>query len=70
MSRYVSLGSILAAITFAVVALIRGYGKATPWLLATCVIIPVIVIVKHRANIRRLLTGTEYRFGRSKAAAA
>jgi glycerol-3-phosphate acyltransferase PlsY len=50
--------------------LIRGYGKVAPWLLVVCVIIPVIVIAKHHANIRRLLMGTEYRFGRSKAAAA
>jgi acyl phosphate:glycerol-3-phosphate acyltransferase len=69
-SRFVSLGSILASITFAVLALLRGYGKLTPWLLAVCAIVPLIVIVKHHANIRRLLTGTEYRFGRSKAAAA
>jgi glycerol-3-phosphate acyltransferase PlsY len=39
-------------------------------LLAVCVIIPLIVILKHHANIRRLLAGTEYRFGKSKAAAA
>jgi glycerol-3-phosphate acyltransferase PlsY len=69
-SRFVSLGSILASITFAVLALVRGYGKLTPWLLAVCVIVPLIVIAKHHANIRRLLTGTEYRFGKTKAAAA
>jgi glycerol-3-phosphate acyltransferase PlsY len=69
-SRLVSLGSILASITFAVLALVRGHGKLTPSLLAVCVIIPLIVIVKHHANIRRLLAGTEYRFGKSKAAAA
>jgi glycerol-3-phosphate acyltransferase PlsY len=69
-SRFVSLASILAAITFAVIALLRGHGKLTPFLLAVCVVIPVIVIVKHHANIRRLLAGTEYRFGKPKAAAA
>ena len=37
---------------------------------AVCVIVPLIVIGKHHANIRRLLTGTEYRFGKTKAAAA
>jgi acyl phosphate:glycerol-3-phosphate acyltransferase len=69
-SRFVSLASILASITFAVLAMVRGYGKLTPWLVAACVIVPLIVIAKHHANIRRLLTGTEYRFGKSKAAAA
>src|SRR4051794_24924886 len=69
-TRFVSLGSILASIAFAALALIRGYGKLTPWLLAVCVIVPLIVIAKHHANIRRLLAGTEYRFGKTKAAAA
>jgi glycerol-3-phosphate acyltransferase PlsY len=57
-------------VAFAALALIRGYGRLTPFLLAVCVIIPLIVILKHHANIRRLLAGTEYRFGKSKAAAA
>jgi glycerol-3-phosphate acyltransferase PlsY len=70
LSRFVSLASILASIAFATLALIRGYGRLTPFLLAVCVIIPLIVILKHHANIRRLLAGTEYRFGKSKAAAA
>jgi glycerol-3-phosphate acyltransferase PlsY len=70
LSRFVSLASILASVAFAALALIRGYGRLTPFLLAVCVIIPLIVILKHHANIRRLLAGTEYRFGKSKAAAA
>jgi glycerol-3-phosphate acyltransferase PlsY len=70
LSRFVSLASILASVGFAALALIRGYGRLTPFLLAVCVIIPLIVILKHHANIRRLLAGTEYRFGKSKAAAA
>jgi acyl phosphate:glycerol-3-phosphate acyltransferase len=70
LSKFVSLASIVASIAFAVLALIRGYGRLTPFLLAVCVIIPLIVILKHHANIRRLLAGTEYRFGKSKAAAA
>ena len=70
LSKFVSLASIVASLAFAVLALIRGYGRLTPFLLAVCVIIPLIVILKHHANIRRLLAGTEYRFGKSKAAAA
>jgi glycerol-3-phosphate acyltransferase PlsY len=70
LSRFVSLASILASVAFAALALIRGYGRLTPFLLAVCVIIPLIVILKHHANIRRLLAGNEYRFGKSKAAAA
>jgi glycerol-3-phosphate acyltransferase PlsY len=70
LSRFVSLASILASVAFAALALIRGYGRLTPFLLAVCVIIPLIVILKHHANIRRLLAGTEYRFSKSKAASA
>ena len=69
-SRFVSLASILASIAFAALALVRGYGRQTPFLLAVCIIIPLIVILKHHANIRRLIAGTEYRFGKSKAATA
>jgi acyl phosphate:glycerol-3-phosphate acyltransferase len=68
LSRIVSLASILASVAFAALALIRGNGKFTPFLLSVCVIVPLIVILKHHANIRRLLAGTEYRFGKSKAA--
>ncbi len=70
LSRYVSLGSILGAIAFAAAVLLRSRQSLTPALLAVSVLIPAIVIAKHHANIRRLLAGTEYRFGRSKAAAA
>jgi glycerol-3-phosphate acyltransferase PlsY len=87
LSRYVSLASILAAITIPLAALLlptgawvehTGSGQASidffrsphPALKAAAIIvIPIIVIAKHHANIRRLLAGTEYRFGRPKAAA-
>lgn len=70
LSRYVSLGSMLGAVAFALMALVRGRGAMTPFLMAVCVLIPLIVIAKHHANIRRLMAGTEYRFGRSRTAAA
>ena len=69
-TRYVSLGSILGAFAFALAVLVRGRAAFTPLLLAACVLIPLLVIAKHHANIRRLLSGTEYRFGKQKAAAA
>ena len=72
-SRYVSLASIASALTIPVVALLthRADGRDVlhrPWLLSAIVIIPAIVIAKHHANIRRLLAGTEYRFGRARPA--
>ncbi|HEY2002258.1 MAG TPA: glycerol-3-phosphate 1-O-acyltransferase PlsY [Acidobacteriaceae bacterium] len=70
LSRYVSLASILAAIAFPVAALLLPHEPLTPFMIAVVILLPLIVIAKHHANIRRLLAGTEYRFGKSKAAAA
>jgi glycerol-3-phosphate acyltransferase PlsY len=69
-SRYVSLASIVAAIVFPVAALVRHHEPLTPFMIAVVIVLPLLIIVKHHANIRRLLAGTEYRFGKSKAAAA
>lgn len=41
-----------------------------PWTTTALLVIPATVIAKHHGNMRRLLAGTEYRFGRSKAPAA
>jgi glycerol-3-phosphate acyltransferase PlsY len=70
LSRYVSLASILAAIAFPLAALLLPHEPLTPIMIAVVILLPLIVIAKHHANIRRLLAGTEYRFGKSKAAAA
>jgi len=64
--RYVSLASIASAVVFPVLALWFARGAWTALLVAAVVGIPLLVIVKHRQNIRRLLAGTEYRFGRAK----
>jgi glycerol-3-phosphate acyltransferase PlsY len=69
-SRYVSLASIVAAIVFPLAALLRHHEPLTPFMIAVVILLPLLIIVKHHANIRRLLAGTEYRFGKSKAAAA
>ncbi len=58
-TRYISLGSIIAAaaMPFLVAAVERR-----PLLVGMTLVIAVIVIVKHRENIRRLREGTENRF--------
>ncbi|BEH09040.1 glycerol-3-phosphate 1-O-acyltransferase PlsY [Geobacter sulfurreducens subsp. ethanolicus] len=58
-TRYISLGSITAAaaMPFLVAAVERR-----PLLVGMTLVIAVIVIVKHRENIRRLREGTENRF--------
>jgi glycerol-3-phosphate acyltransferase PlsY len=57
--RYVSLGSIVAAAV--IPGLVYLFERSLPLLLATLVI-STIVILRHRANIERLLKGTENRF--------
>jgi glycerol-3-phosphate acyltransferase PlsY len=70
MTRYVSLASIVAAVVLPLAALLRHHEPLTPFMIAIVILLPLLIITKHHANIRRLLAGTEYRFGRSKAAAA
>lgn len=60
LTRYVSLGSILAVTAFPVLALILGKGAETAlWGLA----IAALVVFRHRANIGRLLAGRERKLG-------
>lgn len=54
--RYVSLGSVLAALTLLVVLIWKG---ATPLVLLLWADIVLIVVAKHQENIRRLMKGTE-----------
>jgi glycerol-3-phosphate acyltransferase PlsY len=65
--RYVSLASIVAAVSFPLI-LLTAIGLLPDWeasaqwpLLVVAVIIPVMVIFLHRTNITRLLAGTEHR---------
>jgi glycerol-3-phosphate acyltransferase PlsY len=41
----------------------------TPIVIAGFLFIPLLIILKHSQNIRRLLAGTESRFGTKKAVA-
>jgi glycerol-3-phosphate acyltransferase PlsY len=60
-TRYVSLASILSAVV--VPAMAWAFGL--PLILETVVtLLGVLVIARHHANIRRLLTGTEHRWER------
>jgi acyl phosphate:glycerol-3-phosphate acyltransferase len=63
---YVSLASLSAAATLPVVVAIR-YGIREPVFLVS-VVVCAIVFWTHRANIRRLRSGEEHRFGRKKPA--
>lgn len=58
-TRYVSLGSSLAAVSLPVWGCIFGYAPATIWPLAA---IAAIVVWAHRGNIAKLVRGEERRF--------
>ena len=69
-TRYVSLGSILAAlalpITLAVTSGPAALDERLPALLAASSI-AVLVLARHRENVTRLLRGTENKLGRSRS---
>jgi glycerol-3-phosphate acyltransferase PlsY len=61
--RYISLGSITAAAIFpAASRLLHDYHE-TPPILAIMAASSLLIIAKHHPNIRRLLAGTENKFG-------
>ncbi len=68
LTRYVSLASVIAAATLPLFAL-YFVPQRSPIVVTGFLLIPLIVIVKHHANIRRLLAGTENRIGSKKVAA-
>jgi glycerol-3-phosphate acyltransferase PlsY len=66
LTRYVSLGSIVAAATIPLFiwfqdALIRPVGSLIPRMTGAAVA-GILIIFAHRANIRRLVAGTENKF--------
>jgi glycerol-3-phosphate acyltransferase PlsY len=63
LSRYVSLSSIIAAIVVAVAAWFQDDGLVVQVALT---LLALLVTWLHRANIVRLLNGTENRFGKKK----
>lgn len=68
LTRYVSLGSILGAASFPVFAWLTVNGDKPAFFIAVQIAVALLIIVRHHPNIRRLLTGTEHRFGAPKTA--
>ncbi len=67
-TKYVSVGSIAAALACPVLALFFFWGDVPGWLL--CAIVGFTVVWAHRGNIERLRAGTERRIGSSKESAS
>ena len=70
-SRYISLGSISAAVSIPVIMILRqnvfgvdvvGYHTILPF----TIFISLLIVYTHRANIQRLLTGVENKISLSK----
>lgn len=71
LTRMSSVGSILGAISFPVfyIAFAPTHGRtlAQRWpMLAFTLLAAVMIVVRHHANIRRILTGTETKVGQGK----
>ncbi len=66
-TRYVSLSSMLAALSLPITCLVRD---ASPPVIAVTTALAVAVLWKHRANIGRLASGTESKVGRKKEASS
>lgn len=69
-TRYVSLASIIASVVFPVTLVLAiilvpawQFGRLWPLLIAA-IAIPIMVILRHRENIKRLLAGTESKIPR------
>jgi glycerol-3-phosphate acyltransferase PlsY len=59
-TRYISVGSMAAAVTLATVATVRGGPSAVS---IGAIVAALIIVERHRANLGRLAAGTERRIG-------
>ena len=64
LTRYVSLGSMIAAVTLPVSACLLGRSNL---IIGVSAAVALFVVLRHRANITRLLAGTENKLGRKPA---
>ncbi len=60
-TRYISLGSIIGSLAFAIVLVVRSGGRFTPLAVFGC-LAALLIVVRHRENIGRLMRGEERRF--------
>ena len=69
-TRYVSLASVSAAVAlpFVLWGLAAFFARTQPpALYALSVVLAMLIVFTHRSNIKRLLNGTENRFGQKQA---
>ena len=68
LTRYVSLASVLGAASFPIFAWLLIEGDRSQFFFSVLIAVALLIILKHHQNIRRLLAGTESRFGATKTA--
>lgn len=62
-SKFVSLGSILAAFSGPVTMFIVARNEANRWFVSVCLLaLAIMVLILHRENVKRLIHGTERHF--------
>ncbi len=59
--RYISVGSMLLVISFAILSIFFSQGN--PWIIAWACALMVMCVARHHANIGRLIHGTENKLG-------
>ncbi len=60
-SRYVSLGSILGALLFGILSILR---EQDVYFIIFVVLVVSLAVIRHHANISRLIRGTERKLGK------
>ena len=60
-TRYVSLASIAAAVVIMIAPWLMGFGLS---LKMVATVLGLLVVIRHQANIKRLMAGTEHRWDR------
>lgn len=63
--RYTGLASVLMGLTFPIAALVRGAAWDGPLVVGT-LLLAILIVVRHRPNIRRMLAGNEPKIGHKK----
>lgn len=69
LSRYVSLASVTVAILYPVLVIASTMGEASayrPYYIGLSLVMAVLAVYRHRANISRLCKGTESKLGTKK----
>lgn len=65
LTKMVSVGSIAGALAFLIAGIVTAVTKQDWFILAFSILLPALVIFAHRANIGRLLRGTENKLSSS-----